>query len=95
MKLHGTRKLGSTSVPLNNIDKYVKREQSDPFDLEKGPLERFKQTRLLAVHLYSSWKAPCKNRERVTEQFLNIWYKYVTMCEKGQNLIVPTLKKDL
>ena len=25
MKLHGARNLGSTSVPLNNIDKYVKR----------------------------------------------------------------------
>ena len=50
MKLHGAIQLGNTSVLLNNIDKYVKMGQIRPFDLEKGPLERFKQTRRLAVH---------------------------------------------
>ena len=31
MKLHGARKLGSTSALLNNIDKYVKKAQIWPF----------------------------------------------------------------
>ena len=31
MKLHGTRKLGSTSALLNNIDKYVKKAKIWPF----------------------------------------------------------------
>ena len=73
MKLHGAIKLGSTSVLLNNIDKYVKRAKSDLSDLEKGPLKRFKQTRLLAVHQYPSWEALCQNREKVTEQFWSKW----------------------
>ena len=44
-------------------------------DLDNGPLERFKQTRLLAVHErpYHSWEALCQNREKVTEQFWNKW----------------------
>ena len=47
--LHGARKLGNTSVLLNNIDKYVKRGQSDLSYLEKLPLERFHQNHLLTV----------------------------------------------
>ena len=35
MKLYGANKLGSTSVLLNNTDKYVKRGQILHFDLEK------------------------------------------------------------
>ena len=47
--------------------------KSDLSDLEKGPLERFKQTRLLAVHYYPSWEALCQNREKVTEPFWSKW----------------------
>ena len=35
MKLYGTKKLGSTSVLLNNTDKYVKMDQILTFRLEK------------------------------------------------------------
>ena len=74
----GARKLGSTSVLLNNLYKYVKKAKSDLSDLEKGPLERFKQTCIVAVHEYPSWAALCKNREKVTEQ------QMASKCKKGQ-----------
>ena len=52
------------------------------FDLEKGHLERFKQTGLLAVHLYPSVEALCQNRYKA-EQFLNKLQKYEKICENA------------
>ena len=56
--------------------------KSDLSDLEKGPLERFKQTRLLQFisTLPGSWEALCQNREKVTEQFWSKWPK----CKKSK-----------
>ena len=73
MKLDGARKLGSTSVLLKNIHKYVKRDQIWPFRPWKRPLERFKPNRLWAFHLYPSCEVLCKNREKVAKQFWSKW----------------------
>ena len=85
MKLHDARQLGSTSVLLNNIDTYVKGGKIWPSDLEQGPLERFKQTRIPG-------KLYAKIRENITKQFLNKWPKCV---KKAKILIYLTLKKDI
>ena len=49
--------------------KYVKMPKSDLSYLDKGHLEPFKRTHLLAVNYYPSWEDPCKNREKVTNSF--------------------------
>ena len=43
--------------------------KSDLFDLEKAPLERFKQTSLLTVISTILGQLYAKNREKVIEQF--------------------------
>ena len=81
MKLHGAIKLGSASVLLNNIDKYVKRGQIWLSYLEKGPLERFRQTRLfgssLVPFLGSSMPKERKSYWTVLEQM-------ASKCKKSQ-----------
>ena len=89
MKWYGAKELGSTSVLLNNIDKYVKRGQIWPFRPWKWPLERFKQTRLL-VHEYPSWEALCGKKKQKT--LLNSFGTNGLQMQKGQNLTFPTLK---
>ena len=55
------------------MSKCVKRPIIWYFRPEKGPLERFIQTCLLAVYSYHSWASLCQNRETVTEQFWSKW----------------------
>ena len=70
MKLHGPRKLGSTSVLLNNMDTYVKGPNLT-FPTLQRHLELVKQTCRLTVH--SSWATLCQNKENVTELFWSKW----------------------
>ena len=92
MKLHGAMKLSSTSVLLNNIDKYVKRGPIRPFWPWKRtfraiqanpPCWQFIST--LPGKLYA------KIEKKVTEQF---WSKWPPSAKRA-NLNLPTLKNDL
>ena len=86
IKLHGAIKLGSTSVLLNNIDKY------DLSDLEKGPLERFRQTPPFWQFIRT---LPGKLYVKIEKKLLNSFGANGLQVQKEQNLTLPTLKNDL
>ena len=76
--------LGSTSILLINIEKYVKMSQTGPFCPWQGPLEWFNQILLFTVHHHHPGEASCQIREKVTEQILNKWTINVKIGEKWQ-----------
>ena len=82
MKLHGAIKLGSTSVLLNNIDKYVKRGQIRPF----WPLKKdlFGSSLLIST-------LPGKLYAKIEKKLLNSFGANGLQVQKEQNLTLPTL----
>ena len=92
MKLHGAIKLGSTSVLLNNIDKYVKRGQIRPF----WP---WKRTFRAIQANPSFWQfistLPGKLYAKIEKKLLNSFGANGLQVQKEQNLTLPTLKNDL
>ena len=76
--------LGSTSILLINIEKYVKMSQTGPFCPWPCPLEWFNQILLFTVHHHHPGKASCQNREKVTEQILNEWTISVKLEKSGK-----------
>ena len=92
MKLHGARKLGSTSALLSNIDKYVKKAKIWPF----GPWKRtFKaiQSNLSFDSSFSTllWQLYAK----IEKKLLNSFGANDLQMKKEPNLTFTTLKNDL
>ena len=88
MKLHGA-KLGSTSVLLNNIDKYVKRGQIRPFWPWKRIFRAIQANPPFGSSLeYPSWEA-------LEKKLPNSFGANGLKVQKEQNLTLPTLKYDL
>ena len=73
MKLHGTRKLGSTSALLNNIDKYVKKSKIWPFLPWKKTFRAIQANLSFDSSLVPFFGSSMPNREKVTEQFWSKW----------------------
>ena len=65
--------------------------KSDLSDLENGPLDQFKQTRLLEVH-YPGSTLPGKLYAKIEKRLLN---SFGANGLQVQNLTLPTLKNDL
>ena len=64
---------------------------SDLWEIERWPLERFNQTRLLAVHWYPPWQAICLNRNNLPNC---VW----SICRQVNNepiLTFLTFKTDI
>ena len=67
--------------------------KSDLSDLEKGPLEWFRQTRLFGSSLYST--LPGKLYAKIEKRLLNSFGANGLQVQKEQNLTLPTLKNYL
>ena len=91
-KLHDAIHLGSTSILLIHIEKYVKMSQIWPFWTWQGPFEWFNQILLFTVHCHHPGEASCQNRGKVTEQISN---KLTTSVKIGEvaNLDLSNLEK--
>ena len=83
-KLYEAIHLGSTSLLLINIAKYVKMSQTWPFWPWQWPLEWFNQIILFTVHCHHPGEASCQNNEKVNKQILNKWTINVKIGEKWQ-----------
>ena len=66
--------------------------KSDLSDLEKGPLERFRQTRLFWQFIST---LPGKLYAKIEKKLLNSFGANGLQVQKEQNLTLPTLKNDL
>ena len=89
MKLHGARQLGSTSVLLNSIDKYVKKAKIGPFLSLKGTFR--------AIHANLSFDSSISTLfgqlyAKIEKQLQN---SFGANGLKVLNVTFPTLKNDL
>ena len=89
MKLHGAIKLGSTSVLLNNIDKYVKRGQIRPWK------RTFRAIQANPPFWQFISTLPGKLYAKIEKKLLNSFGANGLQVQKEQNLTLPTLKNDL
>ena len=71
-KLHDAIHLGSTSILLINIEKYVKMSQTWPFWPWQWPLEWFNQILLFTVCYHHTGEASCKNRRTIKGPWTSI-----------------------
>ena len=81
--LHDAIHLGSTSILLSYIDKYVKMSQTWPFWPWQKPLEWFNQIFLFTFRCHDPGEASCQNTGQITKQILNKWTIRVKI---GQNM---------
>ena len=90
MKLHGARKLGSSSVLLNNIDKYVKKAQIfRPWKMTFRAIQANQSFWQFIGTLLGQLYA------KIEKTLLNSFGANGLQMQKGPNLTFPTLKNDL
>ena len=89
MKLFGAKQLGSTSVLLNNTDKYVKGPNLTFLTLKKT----FRAIKSKPVFWQFISTLPGKLYAKIEKKLLNSFGANGLLVQKGPNLTFPNLEK--